>query len=77
MEMLLLTVKDLVSLLWNVFLALILLWFISNLFMAIIKTLFCDIQIKLYRIWRKRLKYYMNDNELEKVLNEIASQKKF
>lgn len=53
---LVLIAKDLVSILWNVFLSMILLWLISHLFMAIIKTIFCDKQIKLYRIWCKSLK---------------------
>lgn len=49
----------------------------SHILMAIIKTIFCDIQIKLYRTWCKRLKHYMNDDELEKVLSDLNSQKKF
>lgn len=76
MEMLLLSAKDLVLLLWNVFLSMVLLWLILHLFMSVIKTLFCDVQIKLYRVLRKRLKHYMNNNELEKVLNEVVGQKK-
>ena len=75
MELIMLSVKDLVQLLWNVFLSFVLLWLISNLFMAIIKTLFCDIQLKSYRTMCKRLKKY-SDVELEKVLRDIEIKKK-
>lgn len=65
---LVLSVKDLVLLLWYILLGSALLWFISHIVMAIIKTLFCDTQIKLYKIWCKQLKQHPNDSiqKLEK-----------
>lgn len=74
---LVLVAKDLMVILWYIFLSSFLLWFIANLFMATIKTLFFDVHIKLYRTWNKRLKKYMNDADLEKVLNDMERQKKF
>lgn len=68
--------KDLCVILWWVFVATILLWFISEIVISIFKTLFCDTQIKLYRIWCKKLKKYIdNDEELVKVLDEIIGKK--
>lgn len=68
--------KDLFIMLWWVFLSAGLIWLISHLLMATIKTLFCDVQIKIYKTWCKRLKHYINDGELEKVLDEMKNQKK-
>lgn len=68
--------KDLLSIVWNVFLIVMLFYLISHIVMAIIKTIFCDVQIKLYRTWSKRLKHYMNDEELEKVLSEKDIERK-
>lgn len=76
MSELVLMAKDFVTLLFWIFLGAILLYFISHLIMAVLKTLFFDVQIKLYRVWSKRLKKYTNDEELEKVLDEITSRKK-
>ena len=67
--------KDTMIFLFWVFLGAILLWFICHILMLIIKTLFCDTKIKLYRVWAKRLKKYTNDEELEKVLDEIIKNK--
>lgn len=72
---LILIVKDTMIFLFWTFLGAILLWLIVHLFMSIIKTIFCDTQIKLYRVWSKRLKKYSNDEELEKVLDEIIKNK--
>lgn len=66
--------KDLVSVLWNLFLAIILLWFITHLVMAIIKTLFCDVELKLYRVWKKKLKQHMTSEELEKHLEKVKNK---
>lgn len=70
------TIKETLEFIWYLFLIMILLWMIAHIFIATIKTLFCDVHIKLYRTWCKRLKQHMNDAELEKVLNEMKSQKK-
>lgn len=64
--------KNLVILLGLVFAGSILLYFISHIFMGIYKTLFCDVQVKLYRIWRKRLKKVLSDEEVEKVLKQMG-----
>lgn len=69
---LVLLAKDLVITLFFISLSSILLWFISHVFMEIFKTLFCDTQVKLYKVWKKRLKNYTDDKEVEKVLNEVS-----
>ena len=70
------SIKETLEFIWYLFLIMVLLWLISHIFIAIIKTIFCDVQIKLYRTWCKRLKRYMNDKELEKVLNEMKKHNK-
>ena len=70
------SIKETLEFIWYLFLIMVLLWLISHIFIAIIKTIFCDVQIKLYRTWCKRLKRYMNDVELEKVLNEMKKHNK-
>lgn len=62
-------------LLFWVLLGSVLLWFISHIFVMIYKTLFCDVQVKLYKVWKKRLKHYTNDEELEKALDELKTKK--
>lgn len=76
MEILIITAKDLVVLLWNIFLATILLWLLSHMIMSIIKTLFCDIELKLYRTWKKKLKSIISDDEIKKYLNELKKTEK-
>ena len=81
MEILIITAKDLVVLLWNIFLATILLWLLSHMIMSIIKTLFCDIELKLYRTWKKKLKSIcltsiISDDEIKKYLNELKKSEK-
>ena len=76
MEILIITAKDLVVLLWNIFLATLLLWLLSHMIMSIIKTLFCDIEFKLYRTWKKKLKSKISDDEIKKYLNELKKSEK-
>ena len=76
MEILIITAKDLVVLLWNIFLATILLWLLSHMIMSIIKTFFCDIELKLYRTWKKKLKSIISDDEIKKYLNELKKTEK-
>lgn len=71
MTELVLLAKDLMVTLFFISLSSILLWFISHVLMEIFKTLFCDTQVKLYKVWKKRLKNYTDDKEVEKVLNEV------
>lgn len=66
------SIKETLEFIWYLFLIMVLVWLISHIFIAIIKTIFCDVQIKLYRTWCKRLKRYMNDDEIKKVLDEIS-----
>lgn len=66
--------KDLVGLLWWVLLGAILLYFIISMFMGIYKTVFCDVQVKLYKTWKKRLKHHMNDEEVERIINEVEKK---
>lgn len=54
--------KDFTLLLFWVLLGSILLYFISHIFMMIYKTLFCDVQVKLYKVWKKQLKKSVENN---------------
>lgn len=66
--------KDLVSILFFVLLGSILLYFISAIMVGIFKIIFCDREIKLYRIWSKKLKKHLKNNP-EEVFGD--DQKKF
>jgi hypothetical protein len=56
MQELIVLAKDLLYLLLIAFLGALLIWGISHLIMATIKTLFCDVQLKSYLIWKKNFK---------------------
>lgn len=56
MNELILLAEDLLYLLLIVLLSSLLIWGISHLIMATIKTLFCDVQLKSYLVWKKNLK---------------------
>lgn len=55
--------KDLVYLLFLVLIISLLLWFISHVIMAIIKTLFCDIQLKQCKLIYKEMKRSIRDEK--------------
>lgn len=69
MSHLVMLAKDLMAFLFYCFLGAIFLWLTAHLIMAIYKTLFCDAQVKLYRLLRKRLNQ-QNNSILEKVLKK-------
>lgn len=66
--------KDFTLLLFWVLLGSILLCIISHMFIMTYKTLFCDVQVKLFKTWKKRLKHYTSDEELEKALENIIKK---
>ncbi|MBS7021105.1 MAG: hypothetical protein KH135_04485 [Firmicutes bacterium] len=67
---LLILLKDFVLLLWWGVIGSCLLWFISHMLMMSYKTLFCDVHVKLYKVWKKQLKQYTSNVELENKLKE-------
>ena len=70
-------IKEIVSNLWHLFIALILLYLICHLIVGMFKTIFCDVEVKLYRTLAKRLKNYTDDQEVEEILNLIERYKKY
>ena len=75
MNEVILMVKDLVKFLFYILAGSCILYLICNIFMNLYKTLFCDIQVKLYKTWSKRLKHFTNE-EIKKTLNEIQNRTK-
>ena len=58
--------KDLITLLFYIFVGSFLMWCIAHIIMAIIKTLFFDPYIKIYNGWKKILKKNLNNNDWKK-----------